>query len=32
MDALSSNAMFLLDQAGFTVVKNISMVFLAVGM
>jgi len=32
LDALSSNAMFLSDQSGFTVVKNINMVFLAVGM
>jgi len=29
---LSSNAMFLSDQSGFTVVNNIIMVFLAVGM
>ena len=32
LDALSSNAMFLSDQSGFTGVNNISMVFLAVGM
>jgi len=32
LDALSSNAMFVIDQSGFTVVKNISMVFLTVGM
>jgi len=32
LDALSNNAMFLSDQSGFTVVKNINMVFLAVGM
>jgi len=30
LDAVSSNAMFLLDQSGFTVVKNGSMVFLVV--
>jgi len=29
---LSSNAMFLSDQFGFTVVNNISMIFLTVGM
>jgi len=32
LDALSSYAMFLSDQSGFTVVKNISMVFLTVGL
>jgi len=30
LDAVSGNAMFLLDQSGFTVVKNGSMVFFAV--
>jgi len=32
LHVLSRNAMFLLDQFGFRVVKNISMVFLSVGM
>jgi len=32
LDALSSNAMFLSDQSGFTVVNSASMVFLAVRM
>jgi len=32
LHVLSSNAMFLLDQFGFRVVKNISMAFFSVGM
>jgi len=32
VDALSSNAVFLSDQSSFTVVKNISMVILPLGM